>query len=238
MTAGDGRNPAARPVSSVAGRTTITAVVPAFNEAGRVGRVVEAVSRHVDEVVVVDDGSSDATADEAARCGARVVRNDTRQGQLASLRRGFAGATGDVVVTIDADGEFVADDIPSLTEPIIAGRADMVQGARPGWRRPSERFLVGFAGLRAPVGDAGSGFRALRRQVARQLSLRGACICGTLTLEVLARGYRVEDVPVRVTRVDKRRRIAWRHLLQLFYLLPWLVRNAYGSGPVSGRPER
>ena len=204
---------------------TITAVVPAYNEAERVGAVVEQVRRHVAEVIVVDDASTDATGAEASRHGARVVRNPDRSGYPASIRRGFAEAAGDIVVTIDADGEFLADDIPVLVEPILAGRADMVQGARPERPRPSERVLVGLAALKGNVGDAGSGFRALRRDVARQLVLRGACICGTLTLEVLSRGFRVEDVPVRVRRVDKRRRTAWQHLPQLFYLLPWLVRT-------------
>ncbi len=219
---------------------TTTAVLPARNEASRVAETVRRTAPHVDEVLVVDDGSADDTAAVARAAGARVV-SQPPSGYIAALKAGFASATSDVVVVIDADGEFEPDDIPRLLEPIRQGRADMVQGRRPRIPRPSERVLTGLAGCVAPVGDSGTGFRAIRTELARRLTIPGTCICGILTLEAISLGARVEDVPVALRETDKRRRIAYGHVIQLFRLLPWLVkgvgrllvRRSLGEG---GRP--
>jgi hypothetical protein len=129
-----------------------------------------------------------------------------------------------VVVTIDADGEFPAEAIPALVAPIERGEADMVQGARSVIPRLSERFLNWLANRAAPVGDSGTGLRALRTDLARQLEIRGVCICGVLSLEAWTRGARIAEVPVSVQHITKPRRIAWYHVWQFFYLLPWLWR--------------
>ncbi len=202
----------------------ITAVIPAYNEAPRIGETVRRVAAFVDEVIVVDDGSRDGTAEAAQKAGARVLRQPVNQGYIAAIKRGFAEATGDVVVTIDADGEFPAEAIPALVAPIERGEADMVQGARDRVPRPSERFLNWLANRVASVGDSGTGLRALRTDLAQQMEIRGACICGVFALEAVWRGGRLANVPVRLERVAKPRRIAWYHLRQLFYLLPWLWR--------------
>ena len=186
---------------------------------------MRAVLPFVDEVLVVDDGSVDGTADEAQKAGARVIRQGGNQGYIAAIKRGFAKATGDIIVTIDADGEFPAELIPALVQPVLNGAADMVQGRRDIVPRPSERFLTWLANLRAPVGDSGTGFRAIRKDIARELTLEGACICGIFSLEVVARGGCITEVPVHLQPVDKPRRIAWYHLRQFFCLLPWLLRK-------------
>lgn len=203
----------------------VTAVLPAYNEAGRVGSTVRAVAEQVDEVLVVDDGSTDATAVEAEAAGARVLRQPSNQGYIAAIKRGFAEAQGEIVVTIDADGEFSAEQIPLLVAPILAGRADMVQGRRETIPRPSERVLTWLASSKGPVGDSGTGFRALRSDLARQLKLQGACICGIFALEVLYLDGQIEEVAIPLRKVAKPRRIAWFHLRQLIYLLPWLARR-------------
>jgi glycosyltransferase involved in cell wall biosynthesis len=203
----------------------VTAVIPAYNEAGRIGKTVQSVSDHVDDIIVIDDASGDDTGKEAEQAGAMVLRQPQNQGYIAAIKRGFQEARGDIVVTIDADGEFPAEIIPDLVQPILAGRAEMVQGKRNLTPRPSERFLTWLASLKGPVGDSGTGFRALRIGLARMLELRGACICGIFSLEVLAKGNRIVEVPVQLKTVDKPRRIAWYHLRQLFYLLPWLFKR-------------
>lgn len=203
----------------------ITAVIPAYNEAGRVGKTVCALQPYVDEIIVVDDGSQDNTAEEATAAGARVLQQPANQGYIAAIKRGFHAATGEVVVTVDADGEFPADRIPDLVRPIIAGQADMVQGHRNHIPRPSEKVLTWLANLAAPVGDSGSGFRALRTELARKLQLKGACICGILALEVASNGGVIREVPITLHQIAKPRRIAWYHLKQFFYLLPWLLRR-------------
>jgi glycosyltransferase involved in cell wall biosynthesis len=180
---------------------------------------------YVDEVLVIDDGSQDDTAAQAEMAGAKALRQPANLGYITAIKRGFGQAAGEIVVTIDADGELPADRIPDLVRPILDDRADMVQGRRPTIPRPSEQFLTWLANLRAPAGDSGTGFRALRTDLARQLTLKGACICGIFSLEVIFRQGRIVEIPVQLKPINKPRRIAWYHLRQFFYLLPWLFRH-------------
>lgn len=197
----------------------VSAVIPAFNEESRIADVVRGAGRVVDEVVVVDDASTDNTARVAERAGAVVVRQQANEGYIAAIRRGFQVASGNVVVTLDGDGELPASSIPDLVAPILDGTADMVQGRRDSIPRPSERFLTWLANRAAPVGDSGTGMRALRTDLARQLEIRGRCICGVLSLEAVARGARLREIPIRLRVVSKPRRIAWYHLPQIWHVL-------------------
>ncbi len=203
----------------------VTAILPAFNEEERVANTVRTALRYADEVIVIDDGSSDNTASTADAAGATVIRQPQNMGYIAAIKRGFATATGDIVVVLDADGEFGAEAIPTLVAPILAGRADMVQGHRNIVPRPSERVLTWLAGLRGPVGDSGTGLRALRTDLARKLQLNGACICGIFSLEVLHTGGRIEEIPIQLHKIAKPRRIAWFHIRQFFMLAPWLFKS-------------
>ncbi len=202
----------------------LSVVIPAYNEATRIGQVVLQARRYADEVLVVDDGSTDGTVEEAKDAGARVIRQD-HGGYISAIKRGFREARGEIVVTMDADGEHRPDDIPRLVAPILAGKADLVLGARAHISRISERFLNWLTRLRVKeVHDTGTGFRALRRNLALQLQLHGRCICGISVLEPVALGARVVEVPIELSRTDKPRRIAWFHLLQVWYVLRWLVK--------------
>jgi glycosyltransferase involved in cell wall biosynthesis len=203
---------------------SITAVIPAFNEEPRIGSTLRTVARFVDEMIVINDGSQDNTAGEAEKAGALVLNQIQNQGYISAIKWGFQEASGDIVVTMDADGEFPAAKIPDLVQPILEGRADMVQARRNMVPRPSERLLTYLANLKAPVGDTGTGFRALTTGLARQLDLSGVCICAVFSLEVLSKGGRIVEVPVVLQQVAKPRRIAWYHLRQFFYVLPWLFR--------------
>jgi glycosyltransferase involved in cell wall biosynthesis len=197
----------------------VSVVIPAYDEEARIARVVREARQVADEVVVVDDASTDRTADVAERAGAVVVRQHANGGYIAAIRRGFQAATGDVVVTLDGDGELPASSIPDLVAPIFEGLADMVQGRRDSAPRPSERFLTWLAGRAAPVGDSGTGMRAMRTDLARQLEIRGRCICGVLSLEAFAHGARLREIPIRLRSVSKPRRIAWYHLPQIWHVL-------------------
>jgi glycosyltransferase involved in cell wall biosynthesis len=201
----------------------VSIVIPAYNEAARIGAVVRSALQYADEVIVVDDGSADETAEVASSAGARVIRQDNA-GYIAAVKRGFREAAGDVVVTMDADGEHRAEDVPRLVAPIVAGEADLVLGRRPHIARPSERFLNWLTRFRVKVGDSGTGFRALRRDLALKLELRGRCICGISVLEPAVLGARVAEVPIELTRIDKPRRIAWYHLPQAWHVVKWLLK--------------
>ena len=199
-------------------------LIPAWNEAHRIEPVITGAQGFL-PVLVVDDGSQDETAVEAQSAGARVIRQGQNLGYIQAIKRGFAEASGKIVVTIDADGEFPPEQIPALIRPILDGEADMVQGHRDIVPRPSERFLNWLSNLKAPVGDSGTGFRAILTSLAQKLELKGACICGIFSLEVLFRGGRIKEIPIRLRSVAKPRRIAWYHVRQLFFLLRWLFRK-------------
>ncbi len=192
-------------------------------EEARIASTIAGARPYVDEVLVIDDGSLDETARRARVAGARVISLDKNQGYIAAVKRGFIEASGEILILLDGDGEFPADQIPELMDPILAGKADMVQGKRPSIPRPSERLINWLANLKAPVGDSGTGFRAIRRDLAVMLELDGVCICGVFSLEVVAHGGRIIEVPIRLQAVDKPRRIAYYHINQFFRLIPWLI---------------
>ncbi len=203
----------------------VTAVIPAYNEATRIGNTLNRVKPYVDEIIVIDDASTDNTVNIAKANGAKVLTQSKNRGYIDAIKYGFKEANGDIVVTLDADGEFPADRIPSLVEPIIDDYADMVQGHRDYIPRPSERILTWLAQKKANVGDSGTGLRALKTTLARTLDLNGVCICGLFSLEVASKGGRIVEIPITLQKIEKPRKVAWFHIRQLFYLLPWLFKK-------------
>jgi glycosyltransferase involved in cell wall biosynthesis len=161
-------------------------VIAAYEEQTMVGRVVESVREIFPNVVVVDDGSSDATARRAADAGAYVVRHAINRGQGAALQTGIACALergAEIVVTFDADGQHDAGDLPHLVRPIRDGEADFVLGSRFLRGGPSDvprsRRLVLAAGVvftwlasGLRLSDTHNGLRAFSRRAARGLDLR------------------------------------------------------------------
>lgn len=154
------------------------AIVPAFNEETRIGSVVRSLFDHVDEVVVVDDASHDATASEAERAGATVLIHEINRGQGAALETGHVyarehGAT--YVLHFDGDGQFDVEDIVPALQALQAGNADMLFGSRyldtrsrlPFLKRymihPLAR-LVNRLFARVHLSDAHNGFRLMNRR--------------------------------------------------------------------------
>ncbi len=209
--------------------TKITAIIPAHNEAKSISAIVAKTTPYVNEVIVVDDGSQDETSAVAVAAGAKLICQ-TNAGYIAAIKRGFLEAQGDIVVTLDADGEHHPADIPRLVAPILTHKADLVLGARSHIARASERFLNWLTRLRVnSISDTGTGFRAMRRDLASRLELNGRCICGISVLEPIAPGARVTEVPIALGYTDKPRRIAWYHLLQTWYVLYWLIKSGRRS---------
>lgn len=204
-------------------RLKVSAVIPAYNEEETIQGVVKGVMRHVDEVIVVDDGSIDRTAEVAESAGAKVVRLDTNRGILEATLRGFREAMGDIIVTLDGDGQHNPDEIPSLLEPIIRDEADIVLGRRPSFPHFSERIITWLTRLRVNCHDASTGFRALRRWMIERMRLRGCCLCGILPLEAQRLGARMSEVLITVRMRRDERRINTRHFKQFFYVLLHLL---------------
>lgn len=199
----------------------VTVVIPAYNEAGRVGSVVAELVEDY-EVLVVDDGSTDGTVSEARDAGSRVVEQPTNQGYIEALKRGFREADTEIVVTYDADGEHRPADVARVAEPIDTRDLDLVLGVRSTIPRPSERLLNHLTRLKVPVRDSGTGLRALRRELAVELELDTVCTCGTLVLEATAKGARIGEVDIETREIAKPRGIAWGHGRQLLHVLRYL----------------
>jgi len=206
----------------MAGTDEVTVVVPAYNEGDRIKPVVRELTQTY-RVLVVDDGSTDNTASEAENAGATVLRQPQNTGYVAALKRGFQAVTSEVVVTFDADGEHRPDDIERVVRPVIEDRMDLVLGARTTIPRPSERILSRLTHLKVDVTDSGTGLRALRIGLARDLDLDTACTCGTFVLEAAGEGARIGEVAIETRTVQKPRGIAWQHGKQLIHVLRYLV---------------
>jgi glycosyltransferase involved in cell wall biosynthesis len=209
----------------------IAAVIPALNEAEKIGDVVQGVAEHVEYVVVVNDGSTDETGEIARAAGAVVVTHEKNRGYDQSINDGFVkadalGAT--IVFTFDADGQHFAADIPAMLAPIRAGTADVVVGIRPSKARPSEHLFALYTRLRIGVIDPLCGFKAYRIAVYRDAGCFDShSTTGTeLMLQGKKRGYDVEQVNVRVaeredeSRFGDRLEANWK-ILQSLRRLAW-----------------
>ncbi len=188
---------------------SVTVVLAALNEAPNVGPVVRGCLAHADEVLVVDDGSSDDTADVAAAAGARVVQLSQNRGKGVAVRRGAREARGEVLVFMDADGQDDPADIPAVLAA-LHDDVDMVVGSRFLGRFERDAIAPLHAlGNRALTGlvnglygsaltDTQAGFRALRRDrfLGCALDARGYDVEVDLLLELLGTGGRIIEVPV------------------------------------------
>jgi glycosyltransferase involved in cell wall biosynthesis len=183
-------------------------VIPALNEEDSVGEVVRRVRGVMDgtgepyEVIVVDDGSTDATAERASEAGAAVLRHPQNAGYGAGLKTGIACAQFDHIVITDADGTYPVERIPELLAE--SDRFDMVVGARQGkyyresWFKEPARLGLGrlcewVTGTTIP--DVNSGFRVFRTALARQyfhVISQGFSFTTTITLAALSNGYFVK----------------------------------------------
>jgi len=190
----------------------ITALLPAYNEEVSIGSVVLRARKYADRVILVDDGSSDRTAEVAALAGAEVLRHERNQGKGAALRTGFEFLGEDsIIVTIDSDGQHDPADIPRLVEPILRGEADMVNGSRylngnkkdtPLYRRLGQVVLDTATNLESglAVTDSQSGFRAFSGATKGVFRFQqsGLAIESEMLADAAAAGLRIKEVEIGV----------------------------------------
>ena len=187
-------------------------VLPAYNEADIVGDVVTSLRESFPdmEILVVDDCSSDETAEEAQLAGATVVSHKYNMGNGAAIKTGARHAGGDILVFMDADGQHDANDVRKLLEKIEEGY-DLVIGARDAGSQASKRRLMGNGFLNRmasvltghKIEDLTSGFRAARADVFRNflyLLPNGFSYPTTSTMAFLRSGHTVCFVPIKVGR--------------------------------------
>ena len=194
-------------------RVQIYVVIPAFNEGPVISRVVGEVRRAGYAVVVVDDGSSDATAEEARAAGAGVITHAFNLGQGAALQTGidYAVAAGaEVIVTFDADGQHRVSDIAHLAEALVEERADFALGSRflgqapnlPPLRRLLLHAATAFTRLTTglQVTDTHNGLRAMTRRAAVGIRLRQNRMAhaSELLSQIAANGLHYVERPVTI----------------------------------------
>ena len=194
-------------------------VIAAYNESERVGAVVREVRSLGYEVIVVDDGSDDATSRNAKRAGANVMRAPINRGQGSALRTGIRAALergAEIIVTYDADGQFVASEIERIIAPIERGSAQVVLGSRYLTARsvnlsPQKRLAHTLGRMWTWLfsgrwySDPQCGFRAFDAEAARRIriTLDRYTHASEILDEVARHRLRVNEVPVTVIYHDK-----------------------------------
>lgn len=189
----------------------IAVVIPAYDCAETVGAVAAGAKRFAGDVVVVSDGSRDATAEAARAAGARVEELPRNRGKGHALRRGLELAlerSPELVVLMDADGQHDPDDLPPLLATASCGEFDLVIGSRlhdPA-RIPAARYWTNYIGTRIltwmtgfELRDSQSGYRVLTGELARRLRLRseGYAVETEMLIKAAKLGARLGHAPVR-----------------------------------------
>lgn len=220
----------------------VLALIPAWNEASRIGPIVAQASTHL-PVLVVDDGSTDDTAEIAKGAGAIVVRHSHNRGKGGALQTGFAWALErgyDAVVTLDADGQHDPAEIPKFLEALQQGAGDLIIGERDPsqmpwprrWTTPFGSWLLSKA-LGVPISDNQTGYRLLTQRFLSHLRL--SSVGFEMEVEMIAEAIRlgmpIAWVPIRtIYGIDKRSYFhpisdTWRFLCMVWRI--WREQSDY-----------
>ncbi|MDH5266159.1 MAG: glycosyltransferase [Candidatus Bathyarchaeota archaeon] len=194
-------------------RPLIVAIIPAYNEERTIAKVILATQKHVDKVIVCDDGSTDMTTEIAEGLGAEVVRHNRNMGYGAALQCLFERARelgADIVITLDGDGQHNPNEIPALMKPILKDDVAVAVGSRfldrektesvPLYRRLSRKALTKLVrvGTNSKIRDAQCGFRAYGRKALEGLEVFESGVGVNLEILMKAKesGLKVVEVPI------------------------------------------
>ncbi len=210
----------------------ISIIIPAYNEEGKIGDVInkvyEVMGREC-EVIVVDDGSDDRTAETAEETGCKVIRHPYNIGNGAAVKTGIRNASGDIVVLMDADGQHKPEDIPLLLAEI--DKYDMIVGTRSSksetyiHRRIANIIYNHLASyiVNRSIPDLTSGFRAIRIKYLKKflyLLPNTFSYPSTITLSFMKAGYAVDYKPIKaLKRVGKSKISLFRDGIRFFLII-------------------
>jgi glycosyltransferase involved in cell wall biosynthesis len=214
----------------------VTFLVPAYNESATIGEVLTRIAQlDLDtEVIVVDDGSKDNTAEIARAHGATVIEK-ANGGKGSALRAGIPAITGDIAVIQDADMEYDPFEVPALVQPIIDGVADVVLGSRLSGGRPQRVYLfwhlVGnkFLSLltnilfNTTISDMETGYKAFRSEILKSLDLKENKfgIEPEITGKICRKKLRIYELPISYygRTYDEGKNITWRDGFRAIWVL-------------------
>ena len=195
----------------------IGVIIPAYCEAQKIYNVVQNVISHGYDVLVIDDGSQDNTADEAYRAGAVVLRHYINRGYGAALETGNQWAIKnnyDIVVHFDGDGQHNPNEIKNLVNPIIREKVDVVIGSRflsnnapvPIIRKFLIKLAIIFTWMLSSIklSDAHNGFRALNQKALKVLDCRqdGMSYASEIIDQIVENRLRIGEAPVTIQYTD------------------------------------
>lgn len=219
----------------------IVAGIPAYNEEKTIARVVLLTQKHVDKVIVCDDGSTDFTADIAERLGALVIRHGKNSGYGAAIQSLFQKARmldTDVFLTIDGDGQHSPEEIPRMIKAIQDEEADIVIGSRfldekkgqvPAYRRFGVKLITKMSNgnSKNKISDGQSGFRAYNRKAIQSLELleHGMGVSAEILLKARDKGLKIIEIPatIKYEGLDTSTHSPWRHGLNVITTILRLV---------------
>lgn len=194
-----------------AGRPQIIAAIPAYNEEHYIGSIVLKTRQYVDEVVVVDDGSTDQTAKVARLAGATVIQHERNKGYGATIQTLLNEAKKkkpDILVLLDGDYQHNPDEIPRLVQPISEGY-DLIIGSReqqkdniPRYRRIGQKVIFYFSGILSgkKLTDSESGFRAFSKRAIATLELKenGMAVSAETIANAAEKGLKITERPISI----------------------------------------
>jgi len=206
------------------------AIIPAYNEEKTIRQIVQKTSNYVDEVIMVDDGSTDNTLEEIVNLNANIIKHEKNKGKGVALKTGFKYALGknyDVILTLDADGQHLPEEIPLLLQKIE--EYDIIIGKRKRDRKmPLIRKIANSLSsailsylTKQKITDSQSGFRAIKNSVIKDIKLetKNYDIETEFLLRAAEKGYKIGEVEISTIYGSKSKINPFLQLYRFFSLV-------------------
>ncbi len=215
------------------GNRKVSLVIPCYNEQEGLGEMLKNDLSFIDEILVVDNNSTDSTAEVALKNGCKLI-TERRQGYGAAYKAGFKYATGDIIVTMDGDNSYPLDEIPGLLQALTEGGLDFISACRLGRGRPESMSLTNYAGNRIltliarvlfswKIKDSQSGMWVFRREVLEKAKPKsnGMAFSEEIKIEAVRKGFRFAEVDIPYhERVGRTKLNKWKDgALNMVFLL-------------------